>query len=165
MRKSGWGTARGMVWDSGRRSGSNAFSEDNVRIGGNSGVVCKQTEENWSALLVGPGSLVCAIEGCTAKCQDSLMRVNLITQPSDRSDSSAGTVPLSLTVRPACGLPGDYEYPTDSKALLRLLRQQTDLSADALQCFEKDLRDSRGARLMGVELSDSVLTDIGYFID
>jgi hypothetical protein len=127
--------------------------------------VCKQTEENWSALLVGPGSLVCAIEGCTAKCEDSHMRVNLITQPSYRSDSSAATVPLSLTVRPACGLPGDYEYPTDSKALLRLLRQQTDLSADALQCFEKDLRDSRGARLMGVELSDSVLTDIGYFID
>jgi hypothetical protein len=50
-------------------------------------------------------------------------------------------------------------------ALLRLLRQQTDLSADVLQCFEKNLRDSHGARLMGVELSDSVLTDIGYFID
>jgi hypothetical protein len=93
------------------------------------------------------------------------MRVNLITQPSDRFKSSAGTVPLSLTVRPACGLPGDYEYPTDSRALLRLLRQQTDLSADVLQRFEKNLRDSRGARLMGVELSDRVLTDIGYFID
>jgi hypothetical protein len=50
-------------------------------------------------------------------------------------------------------------------ALLRLLLQQTDLSADVLQHFEKNLRDSRGARLMGVELSDSVLTDIGYFID
>jgi hypothetical protein len=93
------------------------------------------------------------------------MRVNLITQPSDRSESSAGPVSLSLTVRPACGLPGDYEYPTDSMALLRLLRQQTDLSADVLQRFEKNLRDSRGARLMGVELSDSVLTAIGYFID
>jgi hypothetical protein len=93
------------------------------------------------------------------------MRVNLITQPSDRSKSSARRVPLSLTVRPACGLPGDYEYATDSMALLRLLLQQTDLSADVLQHFEKNLRDSRGARLMGVELSDSVLTDIGYFID
>jgi hypothetical protein len=27
------------------------------------------------------------------------------------------------------------------------------------------MRASLGARLMGVELSDSVLTDIGYFID
>ena len=125
----------------------------------------KQTVENGSALLVGTGSLDCAIEGCTAKCQDSGMRVNLITQPSDRSASSQGTMSLSLTVRPACGLPGDYEYPTDSMALLRLLRQQTDLSADVLQRFEKSLRDSRGARLMGVELSDRVLTDIGYFID
>jgi hypothetical protein len=126
---------------------------------------CKQWVENWSALLVGPGSLVCVIEGSTAKCQDAGMRVNLITQPSDGSESSAGTLPLSLTVRPACGLPGDYEYPTNSMALLRMLRQQTDLSADVLQLFEKNLRDSRGARLMGVELSDSVLTDIGYFID
>jgi hypothetical protein len=93
------------------------------------------------------------------------MRVNLITQCSGFSDSGAGSIPLSLTIRPACGLPGDYEYPTDSAALLRLLRQQTDLSADALQRFEKSLRDPHGAKLLGVELSDTVLTKIGYFID
>ena len=29
------------------------------------------------------------------------MRVNLITQPADRSESGAGTIPLSLTIRPA----------------------------------------------------------------
>jgi hypothetical protein len=93
------------------------------------------------------------------------MRVNLITRPSDGSESSGGTIPLSLTIRPACGLPGDYKYPTDSKALLRFLRQQTDLRADVLERFEKNLRTSLGARLTGVELSESVLTDIGYFID
>jgi hypothetical protein len=93
------------------------------------------------------------------------MRVNLITQPSDRPQSGGGTVPLSLTIRPACGLPGDYEYPTDSRALLELLRQKTDLRADVLQRFEKNLRASLGARLMGVELSIGVLTDIGYFVD
>ncbi|HUD15553.1 MAG TPA: hypothetical protein VMQ56_18010 [Terracidiphilus sp.] len=93
------------------------------------------------------------------------MRVNLITQPSDRFEAGGGTVPLSLTIRPACGLPGDYEYPTDSRALLKLLRQETDLRADVLQRFEKNLRASLGARLMGVELSDGVLTDIGYFVD
>jgi hypothetical protein len=93
------------------------------------------------------------------------MRVNLITQLSNRTESGAETIPISLTIRPACGLPGDYEYPTDSRALLQLLSQGTELSADVLQRFEKNMRASLGARLMGVELSDSVLTDIGYFID
>ncbi len=93
------------------------------------------------------------------------MRVNLITHPSDRCKSRAGTIPLSLTIRPACGLPGDYECPTDSGALLRLLRQQTDLPAHVLERFERNLSATLGARLLGVELSDSVLTNIGYFID
>jgi hypothetical protein len=93
------------------------------------------------------------------------MRINIITQPSDRCKSLAGTIPLSLTIRPACGLPGDYEYPTDSEALLLLLRQQTNLPAYVLERFEKNLRAQSSARLLGVELSDSVLTKIGYFID
>jgi hypothetical protein len=93
------------------------------------------------------------------------MRVNLITRPSDGSESGAGTIPLSLTIRPACGLPGDYDCQTDSKALLRLLRLQTDLPAYAIERFEEGLRSQLGAKLLGVELSDSVLTDIGYFID
>jgi hypothetical protein len=46
-----------------------------------------------------------------------------------------------------------------------LLRQQTDLPASVLQRFEQNMRAPLGARLLGVELSDSVLTDIGYFID
>jgi hypothetical protein len=93
------------------------------------------------------------------------MRVNLITQPSNRSEQHSGTIPLSLTIRPACGLPGDYECPTDSSALLLLLRQQTDLPATVLHKFEMSLRTPLGARLLGVELSESVLTNIGYFID
>jgi len=93
------------------------------------------------------------------------MRVNLITQPSGRPESGAGTIPLSLTIRPACGLPGDYEYPTDSEALLQMLHQQTDLPSHVLQRFEKSLQASVGARLFGVELNDKVLTKIGYFID
>ena len=93
------------------------------------------------------------------------MRVNLITQLSNRPESGAGTIPISLTIRPACGLPGDYEYPTDSAALLKLLRQQTDLPSHILQSFERNLHTPLGARLTGVELSERVLTDIGYFID
>ena len=93
------------------------------------------------------------------------MRVNLIIRPTDPPQSGPGTIPLSLTIRPACGLPGDYECPTDSASLLRLLRQQTDLPAFVLQNFEKELGTPLGTRLLGVDLSDSVLTDIGYFID
>jgi hypothetical protein len=93
------------------------------------------------------------------------MRVNLTAHLPNHSESGSGTIPISLTIRPACGLPGDYEYPTDSAALLRLLRQQTDLPSHVLQTFEKNLRTPLGARLTGVELSDRVLTDIGYFID
>jgi hypothetical protein len=93
------------------------------------------------------------------------MRVNLITRPSAHSQSGMGTVPLSLTIRPACGLPGDYECPTDSASLLLMLRKQTDLPAYVLQSFEQDLHTPLGARLLGVDLSDTALTEIGYFID
>jgi hypothetical protein len=93
------------------------------------------------------------------------MRVNLSTQPSRPSLSTAGTITLTLTIRPACGIPGDYERRMESGALLRLLRQQTDLPGYVLESFEQKLHSPVGARLLGVELSESVLTDIGYFID
>ena len=93
------------------------------------------------------------------------MRVNLITRPSDRAESVTGALPLSLTIRPACGLPGDYDCQIDSKSLLRLLRLQTDLPATVLERFEQGLCNRFGAKLMGVDLDDNVLTDIGYFID
>lgn len=93
------------------------------------------------------------------------MRVNLTTRSSNPTTSGPGTIALSLTIRPACGLPGDFECPTDSAALMRLLRRQTDLPDSVLQRFEDNLRTPVGARLLGVELSERVLTEIGYFID
>lgn len=93
------------------------------------------------------------------------MRVNLITHPFDRPTSSRGKIPLSLTIRPACGLPGEYEFPTDSESLMRLLRKETSLPATVLERFEGRMCLPVGARLLGVELSESVLTRIGYFID
>lgn len=93
------------------------------------------------------------------------MRVNLITQPFNRPRSGRGTIPISLTIRPASGFPGEYEFPTDSEALMRLLRQKTDLPAPVLERFEGRLVSPNSARLLGVELTDSVLTEIGYFID
>jgi hypothetical protein len=93
------------------------------------------------------------------------MRVNLITQPFNRPMPSKGKIPLSLTIRPACGVPGDYQFPTDVDSLMRLLRQETSLPATVLERFEGKMCTPVGARLLGVELSESVLTRIGYFID
>ncbi|MGA7858411.1 MAG: hypothetical protein WCA11_10820 [Terracidiphilus sp.] len=93
------------------------------------------------------------------------MRVNLITQPFGPSQRGSRKVPLSLTIRPSRGYPGEYQFPTDSDALMQLLRQETSLSAPVLERFEGKLCAPIGARLLGVELSESVLTDIGYFID
>jgi hypothetical protein len=93
------------------------------------------------------------------------MRVNLITQPFGHPTSGKGKISLSLTIRPACGLPGEYQFPTDSESLMRLLRRETDLPAPTLERFEGKFCSPIGARLLGVELSESVLTRIGYFID
>ena len=93
------------------------------------------------------------------------MRVNLITQSAAPTTPGKGAIPLSLTIKPACGLPGDYQYLTDSAALLRMLRQQTDLPTAVIQRFEGSIYSSPSARLLGVDLSDSLLTDIGYFVD
>jgi hypothetical protein len=93
------------------------------------------------------------------------MRVNLITQPTALTRSPKGKLPLSLTIRPARGYPGEYQFPTDSDELMQLLRQKTSLSAPVLERFEGKLSASVGAKLLGVELSETVLTDIGYFVD
>ena len=91
------------------------------------------------------------------------MRMNLITRSN--GGPGLGTIALSLTIRPACGLPGDYEFPTDSASLVRMLRAQTDLPGTVIQHFEEDIRAGYNAKLLGVELNDTVLTNIGYFID
>ena len=93
------------------------------------------------------------------------MRVNLITQANSRPTSTHCPIPVSLTIRPACGLPGDFEYVTDSSSLMFMLRKKTDLRADILKQFETELRTFSRARLCGVNLDDRVLTQMGYFVD
>ena len=93
------------------------------------------------------------------------MRVNLSTQSFGPIPLGAGTILLSLTIKPSCGLPGDYSYSTDSAALLRMLNLQTDLPSSVLKRFQGDLYTSSKAKLLGVELSERLLTDIGYFVD
>ena len=79
--------------------------------------------------------------------------------------NAAGALPVSMMVRPACGLPGDYEYNTDSITVLRMLSRQTDLPATVLSRFEENLNTYSIAKLLGVELDEKTLTSIGYFID
>ena len=93
------------------------------------------------------------------------MRVNLITKVSPASGPRIGTVPVSLLIKPSCGLPGDYTYPTDSDALVKMLYKQTDLAKPVVERFESEMRTYPSARLLGVDLNDRVLKQIGYFID
>ena len=73
--------------------------------------------------------------------------------------------PLWLTIRPACGLPGEFVCPTNSKELLQILRNKTELPTSVLERFFGELRVHSSVRLLGVDLSDSHLTRIGYFVD
>jgi len=93
------------------------------------------------------------------------MRMNLFSQTDATTGSKIEALPLSLTLRPSCGTPGEYTYPTYSKALLRLLETGTDLPSPVLNRFMAKVFVSPKARLLGVNLSDDALTQIGYFID
>ena len=92
------------------------------------------------------------------------MRMNLLTKVSGPVGSGTAPLPLSLTLRPSCGLPGDYVIPTNSRTLMRML-ETTDLPSAVLNRFKGELYKSSQARLLGVSLSEQTLTEIGYFID
>jgi hypothetical protein len=71
---------------------------------------------------------------------------------------------ITLTLRPAVPLPGDYSFITNVDSLRRLLRR-TDLSSTVLDRFETGLWNPKGASLPAVEISEKTLTQIGYFVD
>jgi hypothetical protein len=93
------------------------------------------------------------------------MRVNLLTQSSGAYKSGSLTIPLTLTIKPSYGVPGDYLYTTDSASLIRLLKKSTDLPTAVLKRFEGSLYTSSSSKLLGVDLKDSTLEKIGYFVD
>jgi hypothetical protein len=93
------------------------------------------------------------------------MRVNLTAQSLSRNLDGHGPAPVSITVRPSSGIPGTYSYTTDSNSLLRMLRQRTELASTILERFEQNLQIARSGRLLGVELGEKTLTEIGYFVD
>jgi hypothetical protein len=92
------------------------------------------------------------------------MRFNLISTAA-LPFAGSGSMPLSLTLRPSRGLPGDYTVSTDFDRLANLLRRGTTLSKNALASFRKELQTRKCARLLAVEVTDEVLSEIGYFVD
>jgi hypothetical protein len=92
------------------------------------------------------------------------MRVHL-TAHSGSFGNAGVPQTVILTVRPACKLPGNYSYTTDGRSLLKLLRQGTELRSSVIENFEQDLQITKAAKLLDVEMSDRVLTEIGYFVD
>jgi hypothetical protein len=95
----------------------------------------------------------------------SIMRMNLNARavPAHHSDLPGNNI--LLTIRPACPLPGDHSYTTNSDSLLRMLRQKTDLPSTVLEKFEMGFYSPKGANLLAVEFSEKTLTEIGYFVD
>ncbi len=94
-----------------------------------------------------------------------IMRVNLFANVSRTQAFESGPTAVMLTIKPACGLPGTFEYKTDSIALLNMLHRRTDLNGSVLDQFKKNLQNSNQVRLLGVDLKDQALEEIGYFID
>lgn len=93
------------------------------------------------------------------------MRMNLITSPINSTRPHRGTIRYSLTVKSAFGVPGDYEIQTTRAQLLNLLKSKIHLGTTKIERFDRSLSTSAGARLLDVEMSEAVLTEIGYFID
>ena len=93
------------------------------------------------------------------------MRVTVAAQASDQPTHRSLDVPVTVQIRPSCGMPGEHSYRTDSYALRNMLKRRTDLSGVDIDCFMTQLRTCAGARLFRVELNDQTLREIGYFID
>jgi hypothetical protein len=93
-----------------------------------------------------------------------IMRMNIRARAVSSPGSNLSEDRITLTLRPAASLPGDYSFITNFDSLRRLLRR-TDLPSTVLERFESGLWISKGAQLPAVELSEKTLTQIGYFVD
>ena len=93
------------------------------------------------------------------------MRFDISAKTSQSTIPKAGTLPVSITLKPANCCPGTFEYKTTSRALLNMLRDETDLNGYTLASFDGELHARAAARIRGVTLGDTVLREIGYFID
>jgi hypothetical protein len=93
------------------------------------------------------------------------MRMNLNARAVTSRCSDFPEDSILLTIRPACLLPGDFSYTTNLDSLLRMLRKRTDLPSTVLDKFENEIYSRKGANLLGIDLTENTLADIGYFVD
>jgi hypothetical protein len=90
--------------------------------------------------------------------------MNLSARAFPSHDSTLTEDRISLTIRPATSLPGNYSFVTNLDSLRRMLRR-TDLPSTVLEKFEMGIYNPKGASLPAVDLSEHTLTQIGYFIE
>jgi hypothetical protein len=90
--------------------------------------------------------------------------MNIRARALASSGSNLSDHRVTLTIRPAASLPGDYSFITDVDSVRRLLRR-TDLPSTVLERFESGMWSGKGASLPAVEISEKTLTQIGYFVD
>jgi hypothetical protein len=84
------------------------------------------------------------------------MRMNLSAHAFPARDPALTEDRISLTVRPAASLPGNYSFVTNLASLRRILRR-TDLPSTVLEKFETGMYSSKGASLPAVELSQRAM--------
>ena len=110
-------------------------------------------------------ALIRGYSGAVEGWQDRGMRITLQARSLQTTFPLGNNAPLSVTIKPANNVAGSFDFETSSHALLKLLRQKTDMSDAALDLFHQGLRFSSKSRIPAVTLRDEVLEEIGYFIE
>ena len=93
------------------------------------------------------------------------MRVNVAALASDQQIHNSFALPVTVTIRPSYGVPGEHCYMTETYALRTMLKRSTELSGIVIDGFMAQLKAGLDARLPPVDLNDRILREIGYFID
>jgi len=91
------------------------------------------------------------------------MRVNLRAHAIPSQFESKSRVILRIS--PSRPVPGDYTCSHDGDRLMKMLRKNTDLPTSVLERFKSEMCRPSGGRLLGVDLDDQALKEVGYFID
>ena len=90
--------------------------------------------------------------------------MNLTARAIVPNGSHSSENSIVLTVRPAGHVPGEYSCATSGASLQRMLRR-TDLPSTIIERFESEIYSAKGSNLRAVELSETTLIEIGYFIE
>ena len=92
------------------------------------------------------------------------MQFSLAAHAIDQPLYEGQSFPMNVRLRTSGTTAGQYIYSTDSRELMALLKR-TELSGGILESFTDQLRSGSLAHIPKVELRDSTLRRIGYFLD